>query len=215
MINDNTDDHATAAVKPQLAANYNPKRIIDGQYRSLPVPSNADQTDQQNGLDAMTISHATAPALHQANTSAMPYTLNGTPLPQNIPPQAAMPSININNNAYRPWKEEIALSLAKATGNFFAYPLRFAARSFEAISDMALSVLRMAAIAVVTPTLIYAGFQMYDARQKGEPMVEIATDMGKTGVQVIGGLVAGIWQGIFGNEDPATDTGDQSEATAK
>src|SRR3546814_5965607 len=51
----------------------------------------------------------------------------------------------------------------------------------------------MMLIAVVAPTLIYTGIAMYEARAAGESSTEVAAEVGKQGIGLVGAVLGGIW----------------------
>lgn len=107
-------------------------------------------------------------------------------------------SVNNNGNFYRPWKEELALSLGRTVGNFFAFPIRLIGKIFEGIVAAGISLLKLILLAVIAPTLIYTGMQMYQARQAGEPIAAAAADVGKEAIGLVGAVLGGMWNGAFG-----------------
>src|SRR3546814_189788 len=94
---------------------------------------------------------------------AQPMPIDATGLPgfpaQSIggmaPHVAPSTNVSVNNNGqfYRPWREELALSFAKAVGNFFAWPFRLLGKLAEGILNAGLGIVKMMLIAVVAPTL--------------------------------------------------------------
>src|SRR3546814_17668465 len=56
------------------------------------------------------------------------------------PHVAPSTNVSVNNNGqfYRPWREELALSFAKAVGNFFAWPFRLLGKLAEGILNAGL-----------------------------------------------------------------------------
>lgn len=102
---------------------------------------------------------------------------------------------------YRPWREELALSFAKTIGNFFGWPIRLLGRIAEGIVNAGLGIIKMMLIAVVAPTLIYTGIQMYEARSAGASSAEAAAEVGKEGIKLVGAVLSGIWDGIFDGEE--------------
>src|SRR3546814_10492827 len=95
------------------------------------------------------------------------------------PHVAPSTNVSVNNNGqfYRPWREELALSFAKAVGNFFAWPFRLLGKLAEGILNAGLGIVKMMLIAVVAPTLIYTGIAMYEARAAGESQTAVAAEI--------------------------------------
>src|SRR3546814_3220354 len=102
---------------------------------------------------------------------------------------------------YRPWREELALSFAKAVGNFFAWPFRLLGKLAEGILNAGLGIVKMMLIAVVAPNLIYTGIAMYEVRADGESSTEGAAEVGKQGIGLVGDVLGGNWDGILGEEE--------------
>ena len=120
-------------------------------------------------------------------------------------------SVNNNGNFYRPWKEELALSFGKSVGNFFAFPIRLIGNIFEGIVSAGIGVIKLILIAVIAPTLLYTGMQMYHAGQNGESSTAAAADVGKEAIVLVGAVLGGIWDGIFGGDEDTTPEGQTPE----
>lgn len=122
-------------------------------------------------------------------------------------------SVNVNNNGqfYRPWREELALSFAKTIGNFFAWPFRLVGKLAEGILNAGIGIVKMMLLAVVAPTLIYTGLQMYQARAAGESSTAVAAEVGKQGIGLVGAVLGGIWDGIFGDDEPKDAAGSEKQ----
>lgn len=112
------------------------------------------------------------------------------------------PAVNVavNTSAYRPWKEELYLSGWKTFGNFLAFPFRLVGRLVEQLMLMMAGVLKIALMAVIMPSLLFAGFQFYQAH-KDQPATETAHEVGKAGIGLVGSVLGGAWDGIFGSDE--------------
>lgn len=120
-------------------------------------------------------------------------------------PQQPVPHVEVNNNGqfYRPWKEELALAFGKNIGNFFAWPLRLVGGIVEGIINAGLGIVKLVLIAVIAPTLIYTGMEMYQASQQGESATAAAAEVGKDAIGLMGAVLGGMWDGVFGSDDEA------------
>lgn len=118
-------------------------------------------------------------------------------------PQPPVTNVAVNNNGnfFRPWKEELALSLGKAIGNFFAWPVRLIGGIAEGVINAGLGILKLVLMAVIAPTLIYTGIEMYEASQAGESATEAAAEVGEQAVGLMGAVLGGIWDGVFGDDE--------------
>ncbi len=116
---------------------------------------------------------------------------------------AQAPSVTVNNNGqyYRPWREELGISFGRSVGNFFAFPVRLVGGIFEGILGIGMTIVKLIVMAIVMPTLIYTGFQMYEAKQNGESSTEVAAEVASDAVGLFGAALGGIWDGIFGGDD--------------
>jgi hypothetical protein len=123
--------------------------------------------------------------------------------------------VNVNNNQqmYRPWKEELGLSFVKTIGNFFAWPFRLIGNLIENLVLMGAGVLRTMLLLIVGPMLLMGGYSFYQANQD-KPATEIAAELGKEGVGLVGAMLGGIWDGVFGDDEP-TPAEKAKEAPAK
>lgn len=117
---------------------------------------------------------------------------------------AAGTNVTVNNGGqfYRPWKEELLISGWRSFGNFLAWPFRLVGRFVEHVVLMFAGVLKLALMAVVLPSLLFAGVSFYQSH-KDQPAGETAHEVGKAGVGLVGSVLGGIWDGIFGDDDPA------------
>lgn len=130
-----------------------------------------------------------------------PYMEPGYMDPREIaPPPHTNVSVNNSGNFYRPWKEELALSFGKSVGNFFAFPIRLIGTLFEGILSAGIKVLSWILFAVIAPTLLYTGMQMYQASQAGESSTAAAAEVGKQAIGLIGAVLGGVWDGVFGDK---------------
>lgn len=122
-------------------------------------------------------------------------------------------NVQVNNNGqfYRPWREELALSFAKTIGNFLGWPFRLVGHIAEGILNAGLGIVKMMLLAVVAPTLIYTGIEMYQARAAGESSAQVAADVGKQGISLVGAVLGGVWDGIFGDETPEADQASEKQ----
>lgn len=128
-----------------------------------------------------------------------PQGVYGQDWPGQHPYAAQAPSVHVNNNQqmYRPWREELGISFGRTVGNFFAFPVRLVGRIFEGILGIFMTIVKFIVIAVVMPTLIFTGYQMYEAKQNGESATEIAADVAGEAIGLAGAALGGIWDAIF------------------
>ncbi len=113
-------------------------------------------------------------------------------------------NVSVNTAAYRPWKEEVGLSFLRTIGNFFGWPFRLIGKFVEGIMGMFVRVLGMILLFVIAPTVIFAGISYYQ-ENKDRPTTEMAHDIGAEGVGLVGSVLGGIWDGIFGDDEPTKE----------
>lgn len=120
-------------------------------------------------------------------------------------PPAPATNVEVNNNGqfFRPLKEELTLSFARSIGNFFAWPFRLVGRFIEGAIMAGLGVLKLVSVAIVMPLVLFTGYQYYESNQD-KPGTEVAAELGKDGVGLVGAMLGGVWDGIFGSDDPET-----------
>lgn len=116
-------------------------------------------------------------------------------------PQA--PSVTVNNNGqyYRPWREELGISFGRTLGNFFAFPIRLVGNILQGLLGIGMSIVKLIVLAVVAPTLIFTGIQMYQAKQNGESSTEIAAEVAGDAIGLAGAAIGGIWDAIFDSDE--------------
>jgi hypothetical protein len=128
--------------------------------------------------------------------------------PYQMPP--AQPSVNVtvsnDGQYYRPWKDELKISAGRSIGNFIAAP-------FLLVWGLLGAALRMALMFVIVPAMIFGAIAFYQSHQDKSGN-EMAHDIGKAGVGLVGSAFSGIWDGFFGDDEPtqkekAVDEGDK------
>ncbi|QAY80134.1 hypothetical protein [Sphingosinicella sp. BN140058] len=136
--------------------------------------------------------------------------------PQMAPYLMPNTTVTVHNNAqnYRPWKQELGLSFAKTVGNFFAWPFRFAGRIIEGLVMAGVGLLQKVLLILVAPMLLFAGVNFYQAN-KDRPATEIAADLGKDGVHLVGAILGGVWDGIFGDDEPTEKPAPEKKKAAE
>lgn len=121
----------------------------------------------------------------------------------------AQPAINVSvNNGgqyYRPWKDELKIKGGSMLIDFFAWPFRLVASFFESLVSMAGRALWMIFMIIVLPTLLFSGMAFYQSH-KDRPAAETAHEVGKAGVGLVGSVLSGIWDGIFGGDEKPAPT---------
>lgn len=137
---------------------------------------------------------------------------------QPYPMVQQQPNVNVNvshdGNYYRPWKEELMISGFRSIGNVIAWPFRL-------IANLLGGALRLALMFVIVPAMIFGAISFYQSHQD-KPATEMAHDVGKAGVGLVGAAFGGIWDGIFGGDEPAAkdepakvDNADKAEPESK
>lgn len=116
-------------------------------------------------------------------------------------------SVSNNGTYYRSVREELQLSAFRTMGNFFAWPFRLIGRLSEGILNAIMGLFGFILKLLIIPTVLFLGITIYQASEN-RTAGETAEVVGKESVGVIGGLLSGIWDGIFGDEEeaPATET---------
>jgi hypothetical protein len=102
-------------------------------------------------------------------------------------------SVSTGGQFYRPWKEELLISGWKTVGNLIAWPFRL-------IANLLGGVLRFALIAVVVPAMLFGSISFYQSH-RDQSGTEMAHDVGKAGVGLVGAAFHGLWDGVFGGDD--------------
>lgn len=104
--------------------------------------------------------------------------------------------VQVNNGGqyYRPWKEELLLSGFRTFGNFLAWPFRL-------IGGLMGSAMRFMLFAVVVPSILIGAISFYQ-EHRDQPAADTAREIGRSGVGIAGAALGGIWDGIFGSDDP-------------
>lgn len=116
--------------------------------------------------------------------------------------QGQAPAVTVNNNGqyYRPWREELGISFGRTLGNFFAFPIRLVGGVFSGIANgivgIGMTIVKLIVMAIIMPTLIYTGFQMYEAKQNGESSTEVAAEVAGEAIGLAGAALGGIWDAI-------------------
>jgi len=130
--------------------------------------------------------------------------------PYMMQPQA-QPNVSVNvshdGNYYRPWKEELMISGFRSIGNLIAWPFRL-------IANLLGGALRLALMFVIVPAMIFGAISFYQSHQD-KPATEMAHDVGKAGVGLVGAAFGGIWDGLFGSDEPAPKETPKSDAEPK
>lgn len=170
---------------PQLIDNELPQKFINEQDGNVPKvigwrQSHLAHDGRQSPIDQYPNHLGNQPPAHTTNVE-----------------------VNNNGNYYRPWKEEIAISFARSLGNFCAFPFRLIGGVFEGVFAAGIRLMKLVIFAVLAPTLLYTGMQMYKASENGETLVEAAAAVGKQSIGLMGAVLGGIWDGIFGDDEPA------------
>ncbi len=116
-----------------------------------------------------------------------------------MPGTPAQPNVNVvvtngGGNFYRPWKEELLISGWKSIGNLIAAPFRL-------VWNLLGGALRLALMFVIVPAMIFGAISFYQSHQD-KTGTEMAHDVGKAGVGLVGAAFSGIWDGLFGDDEP-------------
>lgn len=112
-------------------------------------------------------------------------------------------NVSVNNNGvyFRSVREELQLSAYRSFGNFFAWPFRLVGRLFESALGAIMGLLGFVLKILIIPTVLLLGISIYQASEN-RTASETAAVVGKEGVGIIGGLLSGVWDGVFGSEEP-------------
>ena len=119
-------------------------------------------------------------------------------------------SVNNNGTYFRSVRDELTLSAYRSAGNFLAWPFRLVGRLFEGIANAVMGLLGFILKILIIPTVLFLGISIYQASE-GRTAGETAQVVGKESIGVIGGLLSGIWEGIFGSDDEAAETAEPAE----
>lgn len=121
-------------------------------------------------------------------------------------------NVNVSSNGmyYRPVREELQLSAYRSVGNFFAWPFRLIGRLSESILNAIMGLFSFILKLLVIPTILFLGISIYQASE-GRTAGETAAVVGKESVGVIGGLLSGIWDGLFGDEEAEAPAAEPTE----
>lgn len=128
-------------------------------------------------------------------------------------------NVSVHNDGayYRPWKEELKLSAYKTAGNLLAWPFRLVKGFIETIVEGIAGLFGFVIKMLILPAILFLGYGLYQSG-RDRPAAETAQIVGKESVGVVGGLFKGIWNGIFGSDEPKTvpnSDGPSKDAPAK
>ena len=121
-------------------------------------------------------------------------------------------NVSVSNNGmyYRPVREELQLSAYRSFGNFFAWPVRLVGRLTENVLNALMGLFGFILKLLIIPTILFLGISIYQASE-GRTAGETAQVVGKESVGVIGGLLSGVWDGLFGEDDPENPPAEPAE----
>lgn len=119
-------------------------------------------------------------------------------------------NVSVHNDGayYRPWKEELKLSAYKTAGNFLAWPFRLVKGFIETIVNGLAGLFGFVIKMLILPAILFLGYGLYQSG-RDRPAAETAQIVGKESVGVVGGLFKGIWDGIFGDDEPKKAPADE------
>lgn len=108
--------------------------------------------------------------------------------------QAPNVTVSVNGSHYRPWREELLISGWRSAGNLLAWPFRL-------VAGLIGSALRIALTFIIGPAMLLGAIAFYQSH-KDASGPQMAHDVGKAGVGLVGAAIGGIWDGIFGSDEP-------------
>lgn len=116
--------------------------------------------------------------------------------------QAALPTgqnINVvtNHNIHLPFRDWLLRGLIGAVGSALAFPFRLVGGVLNSIAQGVVSILKMAIIVVLIPTLIWLGIELQEKMQEQASVEDGAAEM----VHQAGDVVSGIGKGISQPKD--------------
>lgn len=119
-------------------------------------------------------------------------------------------NVNVSNDGryYRTTKEELHVKLGTMAIDFIAWPFRLVKGFVETIVNGLAGLFGFVIKILILPAILFMGYGIYQS-SRDRPAAETAQVVGKESVGVIGGLFKGIWDGMFGSDEPAAPKGDE------